>query len=90
MPKQSARRRTSRNFPREKREFDQEVIEIARVTRVMAGGKRMRFRACVVIGDHKGRVGMGLAKAVDVSGAISKAVTRAKKNLVKITKHHHL
>ncbi|MFC1687959.1 30S ribosomal protein S5 [Patescibacteria group bacterium] len=85
MPKPSGKRRSSRNFPREKREFDQEVIDIARVTRVMAGGKRMRFRACVVIGDRKGRVGMGLAKGADVSGAITKAVSQAKKQLIRIT-----
>ena len=65
-------------------EFDQEIIDLARVTRVMAGGKRMRFRACVVIGDRKGRVGMGLAKGADVSLAISKATRDAKKNLIKV------
>lgn len=66
-------------------EFDQKMIDIARVTRVMAGGKRMNFRACVVIGDHKGRVGMGLRKGADVSLAINKAVTAAKKHLIKVT-----
>lgn len=85
MPKPSGRRRSSQNYPREKREFDQEVIDIARVTRVMAGGKRMRFRACIVIGDRKGRVAMGLAKGADVSGAITKAVSKAKKQLINIT-----
>jgi small subunit ribosomal protein S5 len=63
------------------REFDQKTIELARVSRVMAGGKRMRFRACIVIGDRKGRVGVGLAKGADVSLAISKAVAVAKKQL---------
>ncbi|MFA6553213.1 MAG: 30S ribosomal protein S5 [Patescibacteria group bacterium] len=66
-------------------EFDQKMIDIARVTRVMAGGKRMNFRACVVIGDHKGRVGMGLKKGADVSLAINKAVASAKKNLINVT-----
>jgi small subunit ribosomal protein S5 len=71
---------------REKRdeEFDQVLIDVARVTRVMAGGKRMSFRACVVIGDRKGRVGMGLCKGADVSMAINKSVTAAKKRLIKI------
>lgn len=64
------------------KEFDQKVIDLARVTRVMAGGKRMKFRACVVIGDHKGKVGFGIAKGLDVSSAITKAVSRAKKNLI--------
>ncbi len=66
-------------------EFDQKMIDVARVTRVMAGGKRMNFRACVVIGDHKGRVGMGLRKGADVSLAINKAVAAAKKNLISVT-----
>jgi small subunit ribosomal protein S5 len=70
--------------PREviKRDFDQKVVEIKRVTRVVAGGKRMRFRALVVVGDRKGKVGMGLRKGVDVAEAVNKAVTAAKKNMV--------
>lgn len=63
-------------------EFDQKVVEVSRVTRVVAGGKRMRFRALVVIGDKKGRVGMGLRKGRDVSESVNKAVNQAKKNLV--------
>lgn len=66
----------------EEKEFDQRIIEIARVTRVMAGGKRMRFRACVVIGDHKGRMGYGLGKGADVTLAVQKAATRARRDLV--------
>ncbi|MFC1613063.1 30S ribosomal protein S5 [Patescibacteria group bacterium] len=69
-------------------EFEQKVIDLARVTRVMAGGKRMKFRACVVIGDKKGKVGIGLAKGADVSAAITKAVSKAKKNLVQISFFH--
>lgn len=64
-----------------KQEFDQKIIEIKRVTRVVAGGKRMRFRALVVVGDRKGRFGMGVRKGVDVSEAMSKAVTAAKKHI---------
>jgi len=78
--KQYSRRRQERKSD----EFDQKVIDIARVTRVMAGGKRMSFRACVVVGDHKGRVGMGLRKGADVSVAINKAVRAAKKRLFKV------
>ncbi|MFH0987921.1 MAG: 30S ribosomal protein S5 [Parcubacteria group bacterium] len=70
--------------PEEKPEFDQKIIDLARVTRVMAGGKRMRFRACVVIGDKKGRLGMGLAKGKDVTLSVNKAVNKAKKNMIKI------
>lgn len=69
---------------KEKEEFQQRMIDLARVTRVMAGGKRMKFRACMVIGDGKGRVGMGLAKGADVSDSITKAVRQAKKNIVHV------
>jgi len=65
-------------------EFEQRIVDLARVTRVMAGGKRMRFRACVVIGDKKGRVGIGLAKGADVTIAITKAVNKAKKAIVTV------
>lgn len=69
---------------REVPEFDQKIIDLARVTRVMAGGKRMRFRACVAIGDKKGRVGMGMGKGADVTLAVTKAVNQAKKHLVTV------
>jgi small subunit ribosomal protein S5 len=78
------KKRQSNPKEREEREFDQRVIDLARVTRVMAGGKRMRFRACVAIGDHKGRCGIGLAKGADVTIAINKAVNKAKKNLIRV------
>ena len=66
-------------------EFDQVILDLARVTRVMAGGKRMRFRACVVIGDRKGKIGVGIAKGADVQLAISKATNDAKKHMLKVT-----
>ncbi len=69
---------------REKDEFDQKMIDLARVTRVMAGGKRMRFRACIVVGDRKGRLGWALAKGADVSIAMNKAATKAKKDLITV------
>lgn len=65
-------------------EFEQRIIDIARVTRVMAGGKRMRFRACVAIGDKKGKAAIGLAKGADVTNAVTKAVNRAKKNIIEV------
>ncbi|OGY90417.1 MAG: 30S ribosomal protein S5 [Candidatus Komeilibacteria bacterium RIFCSPLOWO2_01_FULL_52_15] len=71
--------------PRQDDEFDQQMIDLSRVTRVMAGGKRMRFRACIVIGDRKGRVGWGLAKGADVSLAIQKATAQAKKNIITVS-----
>lgn len=67
-----------------KKEFDQKVVEIRRVARVVAGGKRMRFRALVVVGDRKGRVGIGLRKGPDVTEAVNKAVNAAKKNLINV------
>ncbi|OGF14679.1 30S ribosomal protein S5 [Candidatus Falkowbacteria bacterium RIFCSPLOWO2_12_FULL_45_10] len=60
------------------------MIDIARVTRVMAGGKRMRFRACLALGNRAGKVGIGLAKAADVTNAIAKAAEQAKKNMINI------
>ncbi|NCQ16531.1 30S ribosomal protein S5 [Candidatus Falkowbacteria bacterium] len=65
-------------------EFEQKMIDIARVTRVMAGGKRMRFRACVAVGNKKGRVAIGLAKGADVTAAVTKAVNQAKKNFIDV------
>lgn len=75
--------RDDRNRERDS-EFDQKVLDLARVTRVTAGGKRMRFRACIIIGDRKGRVGYGIAKGLDVQAAIQKASTQAKKRVVTI------
>src|SRR3989338_6813715 len=69
---------------KDEREFGQKTIELNRVSRVMAGGKRMRFRAVVAIGDHRGQVGIGVAKAADVPLAISKAVTIASKHLIRV------
>lgn len=65
-------------------EFEQRILEVARVTRVMAGGKRMNFRACVVIGDRKSSVGVGLGKGADVTIAVNKAVNQAKKQMIKV------
>jgi len=65
-------------------EFEQRIVDIARVTRVMAGGKRMRFRACVAIGDKNGKVAIGLAKGADVTMAIAKAVTNARKEMIEV------
>lgn len=83
MPNKSNRGRRERGFDKE-REFEQKILEIARVTRVTAGGKRMKFRACVIVGDKKGRVGMAVAKGADVTAAVAKASTKAEKNLVTV------
>jgi len=72
-----------RNF-KQKDEFKEKVIDLRRVTRVVAGGKRFRFRATLVIGDLKGRVGVGIGKGADVQSAIGKAKSDAKKNIVRV------
>lgn len=69
---------------REKPEYDQKMLDLARVTRVVKGGRRFRFRATIVIGNRKGKVGVGVAKGSDVSNAIQKAFAVAKKNLVSV------
>jgi len=79
--KKGGRGRSDGGLPEE---FEQKMIDIARVTRVMAGGKRMRFRACVAIGNKKGRIAIGLAKGADVTGAVTKAVNKAKKDFIDI------
>lgn len=66
-------------------EFEERVVQIDRVARVQKGGRRFRFRATVVIGDRKGRIGLGVAKASDVQGAIRKAVAEAKKEVMTVT-----
>jgi small subunit ribosomal protein S5 len=72
--------------PRERAEFDQSTIDVRRVARVMAGGRRFSFSVTVVIGDRKGRVGVGLGKGADTALAIDKAVRSAKKNLITVSR----
>lgn len=69
---------------REKPEFEQKLLDLARVTRVVKGGRRFRFRATLVIGDRKGKVGVGVSKGTDVSDAIQKAFNDAKKNMITV------
>jgi len=71
-----------RDVPKD--EFDSKLLDLARVTRVTGGGKRMSFRAVIVAGNKKGKVGIGVDKGRDVSQAIEKATRRAKKNLISI------
>lgn len=68
-----------------KKDVQSKVVEITRVTRVVAGGKRMRFRALVVVGDRKGRVGIGVKKGADVAEAVGKATNEAKKKMITVT-----
>lgn len=70
--------------PRERGEFEQVTIDARRVARVMAGGRRFNFSLVIVIGDKKGRVGVGLGKGVDTALAVDKAVRDAKKHLITV------
>src|ERR1035437_3174851 len=78
------RRGGNRGADRVKPEFDTKMIDIRRVTRVAAGGRRFTFSVAVVSGDRKGRVGVGLGKAIDTTLAIDKATRDAKKHMFKI------
>jgi len=77
-------RNNKKRSKREKPEFDQNIVDLARVTRVTKGGKHLSFRALVLIGDRKGRVGYGVQKGADVQIAVDKAVKQAKKNIMNV------
>lgn len=70
--------------PRERGEFEQVTVDVRRVARVMAGGRRFSFSLVIIIGDRKGRVGVGLGKGVDTALAIDKATRDAKKHLITV------
>lgn len=76
------RRGDRKGIREEVKEFQEEILAIDRVTRVTAGGRQLRFRVSMVIGDGKGRVGLGIGKAGEVQGAIEKALRDARKNLI--------
>jgi len=81
-PGRGGPRRGGRGDDRERSEFAQKLIGIRRVARVMAGGRRFNFSAAIVLGDKKGRVGVGVGKAGDTQLAIEKATRAAKKNMI--------
>ena len=85
-------RRGGRREERARPEYDQKIVSIRRVTRVMGGGRRFSFSVSMVIGDKKGKVGVGVGKAGDTQLAIEKAMKNAKKNLftVPMNKDHHI
>jgi small subunit ribosomal protein S5 len=82
--RKNTRKAAPRREARVKPEFDQKIISLRRVTRVVTGGRRFSFSVGVVIGDRKGRVGVGLGKAGDTPVAIDKAVRDAKKGMIKV------
>lgn len=71
----------------EEKAFDERVVFVNRVARVVKGGRRFRFQALMIVGDHKGSVGMGIAKGADVSEAIRKATEVAKKHMQKFARN---
>lgn len=82
--KRTDSRRNRNPREQEEKQFDERVVNIDRVARVVKGGRRFRFRALVVVGDRKGKVGIGIAKGADVTTAVAKAVDVAKKNFIKV------
>lgn len=73
-----------RREERQKDEFESKLIELSRVARVMAGGRRFSFRAVIVVGNRTGKVGVGVAKGSDVTSAVDKATRSAKKSMIEI------
>jgi len=84
MPGTQQERRAPRrpDMVQEEKQFDERTLHVDRVARVVKGGRRFRFRALVVAGDHKGKVGIGIAKGADVTAAVTKATDIAKKNMI--------
>ena len=76
-------KKTTREI-KEKKEFEEKVLQVDRVARTVKGGKRIRFRALVIIGNRKGKVGMGIGKGEEVAIAVQKGTTRAKKHLLEV------
>ncbi|HVC36098.1 MAG TPA: 30S ribosomal protein S5 [Candidatus Dormibacteraeota bacterium] len=73
------------DLPQEEKQYDERTLHIDRVARVVKGGRRFRFRALVVVGDKKTKVGIGIAKGADVTSAVTKATDVAKKHMVSIS-----
>jgi len=83
MQSEKRKNQSNRNQRQEPQDDQQSLIlDLARVTRVQRGGKRLRFRACIGIGDKKGKVGVGIAKGADVAIAVEKATRQAKKKSI--------
>lgn len=76
--------RGNQGAPREEKQFEEIVISIDRVARVVKGGRRFRFKALVVVGDKKGKVGVGVSKGADVQVAVQKATDVAKKSMITV------
>ena len=77
-------RQMRRDFPKEQKEFDEKVVQVNRVSKKNKGGNRISFSVLVVVGDKKGRVGVGLGKAPDVASAMRKGSTYAQKHMITV------
>ncbi|MEN9202065.1 MAG: 30S ribosomal protein S5 [Thermostichus sp. DG_1_6_bins_120] len=84
MAEQRERRRTKKSREEQPSEWQERVIQIRRVTKVVKGGKKLSFRAVVVVGNERGQVGVGVGKANDVIGAVRKGVVDGKKHLIDV------
>lgn len=82
MNRRGGRRGNNRNNDNTPKEFDTITINIDRVSRTVKGGRRMRFKALVAIGNHKNKIGIGVAKGSDVTSAVQKATAKAKKAMI--------
>lgn len=71
--------------PQEEKQFDERIINVNRVARVVKGGRRFRFQALVVVGDRKNKVGVGISKGADVTAAVTKATEVAKKHMMTVS-----
>jgi len=78
------KRNFQKNKEEKKQEFESKLLDLARTSHTRAGGRRIGFRAVIIIGDKNGRVGLGVAKGADVAQAIEKATKLAKKNLINV------
>jgi len=83
-----------KNFKQKEQDtnWEERVVQVKRVTKVVKGGKKLSFRAVIIVGNEKGQVGVGTGKATDVIGAVKKGVANAKKNIINIplTKHNSI
>ncbi|WP_026786889.1 30S ribosomal protein S5 [Planktothrix rubescens] len=87
MAEQQQQRRNNKKGSRTKEkevEWQERVVQIRRVTKVVKGGKKLSFRAVVIVGNEKGQVGVGVGKAADVIGAVKKGVADGRKNVVEV------
>ncbi len=78
-----------KRFKKPQSEYDNKLLDLTRVTRVTSGGKQLRFRAVIVVGNKKGKVGVGVSKGADVQKAIEKATRLAKKNIIEVPVSGH-